>query len=237
MAGHSQFKNIMHRKGAQDAKRAKKFAKLTREIIVSVKSGMPEADKNPRLRAALSAARAENMPKDNIERAIKKAIGGEDQTNYESVRYEGYGVGGVAVIVETLTDNRNRTAPEIRAIFSKHGGQIGEMGSVSFNFSHIGLLQFPKRMEFDTVFEYALDASADNVEELDECFEITTSMENFGQTRDILIEKLGDPIEAKLIWAPNINIPIDEDQKEKLIKMIDAFEDNDDVQNVFFNAE
>jgi YebC/PmpR family DNA-binding regulatory protein len=235
MAGHSQFKNIMHRKGAQDAKRARKFAKLTREIIVAAKSGIPEADKNPRLRAALAAARAENMPKDNIERALKKATGDSDQSNYEAIRYEGYGVGGVAVIVETLTDNRNRSAPEMRAIFSKHGGQLAETGSVAFGFDHVGLLHFPKNKPFDAVFEMSVEAGADDVEEYDDRFEIMTKMEAFGPTRDALLDSLGDPMEAKLVWMPRLEVDVSEEQRITLEKMMDALEYNDDVQDVFCN--
>jgi len=238
MAGHSQFKNIMYRKGAQDAKRAKMFAKIAREIIVSVKSGGAEASSNPRLRAALASARAANMPKDNVDRAIKKASGGEDLSQYEEVRYEGYGIAGVAVIVETLTDNRNRTASEVRSTLSKNGGNLGETGSVGFCFERIGMLHFDaSKFNFDQVFEAAVDAGADNVETSDDVHEITCPMENFASTRDTLIEKLGDPREAKIMWKPLTTVSINEEQAKTLFKMIDTLEDNDDIQNVYTNVE
>ena len=238
MAGHSQFKNIMYRKGAQDAKRAKMFAKIAREIIVSVKSGGAEASSNPRLRAALASARAANMPKDNVDRAIKKASGGEDLSQYEEVRYEGHGTAGVAVIVEALTDNRNRTASEVRSTLSKNGGNLGETGSVGFCFERIGLLHFDaSKFNFDQVFEAAVDAGADNVETLDDAHEITCPIENFASVRDILIEKLGDPREAKIMWKPLNTVSVNEEQAKTLFKMIDTLEDNDDVQNVYTNVE
>lgn len=238
MAGHSQFKNIMHRKGAQDAKRAKVFAKIAREIMVSAKSGLPDPAANPRLRGALASARAANMPRDNIDRALKKAIGGEDTTQYEEIRYEGYGPAGTAVIVEVLTDNRNRTAPEIRAAFSKYGGNLGESGSVSFMFDRVGLLQFSVSIgDFDAVFEAAVNAGAENVEMVDEFYEITVSIDNFGAARDALMEKFGDPLEAKIIWNPQNLIACDEEAARKVLKLIDVLEDNDDVQNVFSNCD
>lgn len=237
MAGHSQFKNIMHRKGAQDAKRAKKFAKITREIMVAVKSGQPDPDTNPRLRAALALARGANMPKDNVERAIKKALGADSQDNFSEVRYEGYGPGGVAVIVETLTDNRNRTASEVRSYFSKHGGSLGETGSVSFMFEYVGYVLFSKDKNFDALFEAALEAGADNVEESDDGIEVTCAVPDFAAVRDHLMDTHGDPLEAKLIWRPlNTSTP-DLDQSKTLLKLIDVLEDNDDVQNVYTNAD
>ncbi len=238
MAGHSQFKNIMYRKGAQDAKRAKAFAKIAREIIVSVKSGGAEASSNPRLRAALASARAANMPKDNIDRAIKKAAGGDDLSNYEEVRYEGYGVAGVAVIVETLTDNRNRTASEVRSTFSKNGGNLGETGSVGFCFERLGILHFEdSKFNFDQVFEAAVNAGADNVEPIDNLFEVSCPMDAFAAVRDSLIETLGDPLEAKIMWRPLNTTVVNEDQAKTLFKMIDTLEDSDDVQNVYTNVE
>lgn len=238
MAGHSQFKNIMYRKGAQDAKRAKMFAKIAREIIVSVKSGGPDASSNPRLRAALASARGANMPKDNIDRAIKKAAGGEDLSQYEEVRYEGYGVAGVAVIVETLTDNRNRTASEVRSTLSKNGGNLGETGSVGFCFERIGILHFDStKFNFDQVFEAAVNAGADNVEAIDNLHEVSCPMEAFAAVRDSLIETLGDPLEAKIMWRPLNTAAVNEDQAKTLFKMIDTLEDNDDVQNVYTNVE
>ena len=237
MAGHSQFKNIMHRKGAQDKKRAKIFAKLAREIMVSVKSGLPEASANPRLRAALSAARSANMPKDNIDRAIKKALGGEDGSNFDEVRYEGYGPGGIAIIIEALTDNRNRTASEVRAAFNKHGGSLGETGSVGFSFEHIGYLLFSKNLSFDTLFEKALEAGAENVEAVEEGIEVTASTSDFIHVRDFLMETVGEPMEAKLLWRPTNLAPANLDTARTLMKLIDALEDSDDVQHVYTNVD
>lgn len=238
MAGHSQFKNIMHRKGAQDAKRAKMFAKIAREILVSVKGGGSDANSNPRLRAALAQARGANMPKDNVDRAIKKALGGEDLSTYEEIRYEGYGIGGVAVIVEILTNNRNRTASEVRSIFSKNAGNLGETGSVAFCFERLGMLQFESaKFGFDKVFDAAVEAGAENVETIDDVHEVSCPMDTFAELRDALIESLGDPIEAKIIWKPLNTIAVNADQAKTLFKMIDALEDNDDVQNVYSNVE
>ena len=238
MAGHSQFKNIMYRKGAQDAKRAKMFAKIAREIIVSVKAGGTEASSNPRLRAALASARGANMPRDNVERAIKRASGGDDLSNYEEVRYEGYGIGGVAVIVEALTDNRNRTASEVRSTLSKNGGNLGETGSVGFCFERLGMLQFDaSKFSFDQVFEAAVNAGAENVETIDDIHEVTCHMEDFATVRDALIETLGDPREAKIIWRPLNTVVVNEEQAKTLFKTIDILEDNDDIQNVYTNIE
>lgn len=237
MAGHSQFKNIMYRKGAQDKKRAKTFAKIAREIMVSVKSGLPEASANPRLRAALASARAANMPKDNIDRAIKKALGGDDDSHLSEVRYEGYGPGGIAVIVEALTDNRNRTASEVRAAFNKHGGALGETGSVAFSFEYIGYLLFPKNLNFDALFDAALEAGADNVEDADDGIEVSSSVTNFAKVRDHLMEKIGDPVEAKLMWRPTNFSSASMDTAKTLMKLIDALEESDDVQNVYTNVE
>jgi YebC/PmpR family DNA-binding regulatory protein len=236
MAGHSQFKNIMYRKGAQDAKRAKMFAKFAREIMVSARIS-PDATSNPRLRAALAAARAANMPKDNIDRAIKKVTGGEDNTVYEEVRYEGYGPAGIAVIVECLTDNRNRTASEVRSAFAKHGGNLGETGSVGFMFDRIGLVRYPASLNFDQVFESAVLAGADDVETADDAHEVVCSMDMFAAVRDGLHTSLGDPLEAKIIWRPNITAPCDEETAKTLMKLLDVLDDNDDVQNVYSNAD
>jgi len=238
MAGHSQFKNIMYRKGAQDKKRAKVFAKLTREIIVAAKSGLPDPVANPRLRGAIQAARAENMPKDNIERAIKRATGGEDDTNYEEIRYEGYGPGGVAVIVEALTDNRNRTASDVRAIFSKNGGSLGETNSVSFMFERVGYLAYPAEIGgAEEVFEAAAEAGAEDVQESDGLHEIYCAPDDFSQVRDALSERYGDPREGRLAWRPNNNVPVDGDTAQTLMKLIEALEDNDDVQTVAANFD
>lgn len=238
MAGHSQFKNIMYRKGAQDAKRAKMFAKLAREIMVSVRSGLPDPNSNPRLRAALAAARAANMPKDNIDRAIKKALGGDEGTHYEEVRYEGYGPGGTAFIVEGLTDNRNRTASEVRAAFTKFGGNLGETGSVNFMFDRVGLIRYTASIgQYDDVFEVVLEAGAENLEPTGEEYEITSSVDAFGTVRDYLIQKYGDPLEAKIVWRPNVMASCDEAAAQSVLKLIDVLEDNDDVQNVFTNVD
>lgn len=236
MAGHSQFKNIMHRKGAQDAKRAKMFAKIAREIIVAARIS-PDATSNPRLRAALAAARAANMPKDNVDRAIKKVAGGEDTTVYEEVRYEGYGPSGIAVIAECLTDNRNRTASEVRSAFSKHGGNLGETGSVGFMFDRVGLIVYPVSHTFDTVFEAAVMAGAENVETTEDGHEVTCSLDMFATVRDTLHTSLGDALEAKVIWRPNITAPCDEETAKTLMKLVDVLEDSDDVQHVYTNAD
>jgi YebC/PmpR family DNA-binding regulatory protein len=239
MAGHSQFKNIMYRKGAQDAKKAKIFAKIAREITVASKTGLPDPQLNSRLRSALASAREANMPKDNIERALKKGIGedGENQI-FEEIRYEGFGVNGIAFIVESLTDNRNRTASEIRSVFSRHGGHLGESGSAAFLFEHIGFLRFPKTIgPFDLVFETVLAANADDLEDEEEAYTITCSVSEFHQVHEKLMHILGDPLEARLIWSPINLVEITEDVKESVLKVIDALEDNDDVQLVYTNAD
>lgn len=238
MAGHSQFKNIMHRKGAQDARRAKEFSKIIREITVSAKSGLPDPAANPRLRAAIAAARAVNMPKDNIDRAIKKAAGGVDGDNYQEVRYEGYGPSGVAIIVEALTDNRNRTASDVRAAFNKYGGSLGEMNSVAFMFERMGVITYPKTVaNFDSIFEAAIEAEADNVEENDDVYEITCAMENFFAVRDALEARFKDPESAKIEWRSSNTVALDEDNARTLLKLIEVLEDHDDVQNVFANFD
>jgi YebC/PmpR family DNA-binding regulatory protein len=238
MAGHSQFKNIMYRKGAQDKKRAKEFAKLIREVTVAAKSGLPEPDKNPRLRAAIAAARAANMPKDNVDRAIKRVAGGEESTEYTEMRYEGYGPGGVAVIVDALTDNRNRTASEVRAAFSKHGGSLGETNSVSFMFQRLGSIVLPPDVaSFDDVFEVAAEAGALDVQAGEDGFEVTSDPDEFSTVRDALMDRFGDPREAKLIWRPQTTVEVDEDQASTLLKLMDVLDDNDDVQNVSANFE
>ena len=237
MAGHSKFKNIQYRKGAQDAKRAKTFSKHAKEIYVAAKMGMPDPDKNPRLRTAIIAARGDNMPKDNITRAIKKAEGGGGE-NYEEVRYEGYGPGGVAVIVEALTDNRNRTAGEVRTAFSKHGGNLGETGSVGFMFDRVGIVRFGIDVgDNDSVFEAALEAGADDVQSDDEGHEITCSPDDFASVRDTLEQKFGEPTAARLDWKPNVTTELDEHAAETLLKLLDVLEDNDDVQRVAANFE
>ena len=237
MAGHSQFKNIMHRKGRQDAVRSKMFSKLAREITVAAKMGTPDPDMNPRLRLAIQNAKAQSMPKDNIERAVKKASGG-DAENYDEVRYEGYGPGGVAVIVEALTDNRNRTASEVRAAFSKNGGNLGETGSVAFMFERVGQISYPAgAAEAEAMFEGALEAGAEDVESDDETHTITCQPDDFAAVRDALEQKFGDPEEARLDWKPQNSIAVDEGTAQTLLKLIDALEDNDDVQRVSANFD
>lgn len=237
MAGHSQFKNIMHRKGAQDVKRAKMFAKIAREIMVSARIS-PDANSNPRLRAALASARAANMPRDNVERAMKKVAGGEVTDNYEEVRYEGFGPGHVAVIVECLTDNRHRTSSDVRSAFTKSGGQLGETGSVSYLFERVGVMQLAKETDFDTLFEAAVNAGAENVETTDESQEVTCSFEDFVSVRDALMKTWGDAVEANVAWRPFTWQELDDtsDSYKKLEKLLDVLEENDDVQRVFINA-
>ncbi|HET6621860.1 MAG TPA: YebC/PmpR family DNA-binding transcriptional regulator [Dongiaceae bacterium] len=238
MAGHSQFKNIMYRKGAQDAKRAKVFTKIIRELTVAAKTGLADPAANPRLRAAMIAAREANMPKDTMERAIKRGAGGGDDTAYEEVRYEGYGPGGVALIIEALTDNRNRTAGEIRTALTKAGGNLGETNSVSFMFERKGMIVYPaKAASADAMFEAALDAGADNVESDGNGHEITTATEDFSAVRDALETKFGAAREAKLQWRPLNIVPVEGDAADSLLKLIDVLEDNDDVQVVSANFE
>ena len=238
MAGHSQFKNIMHRKGAQDKKRAKIFARHTREIMVAARSGLPDPEQNSTLRNAIIAARAANMPKDNIDRAVKRVAGGEEVANYEDVRYEGYGPGGVAVIVDASTDNRNRTASEVRTAFSKLGGNLGETGSVAFMFDRVGSITYPADIaDADNMFEAAVEAGADNVESSDDEHEIICEPDDFATVRDALIEKFGAPTEQGLLWKPQNTISLNEDQASTMLKLIDTLDDNDDVQSVSANFE
>ncbi|MDA5194906.1 YebC/PmpR family DNA-binding transcriptional regulator [Govanella unica] len=237
MAGHSQFKNIMYRKGAQDKKRSMLFAKLAREVTVAAKSGLPDPNANARLRVAVDNARAQNMPKDNIDRAIKKAMGGEGE-NYESVRYEGFGPGGVSLIVDSLTDNRNRTAGEVRSAFSKSGGNMGEVGSVSYQFDHVGEILFPLAVaNSDAMFEAALEAGANDVVSDEESHVIYCSMEDLNLVREALVGKFGQATSVKIIWKPQTLITVDEDQAKSLMKLLDALDDSDDVQNVFGNYD
>jgi YebC/PmpR family DNA-binding regulatory protein len=238
MAGHSQFKNIMHRKGAQDAKRGKIFTKLIRELTVSAKSGLPDPTANPRLRAAIIAARQANMSKDTVDRAIKRGAGGADDTNYEEVRYEGYGPGGVAIIMEALTDNRNRTASDIRMAFTKFGGSLGETNSVSFMFDRIGAVRYPRDVASeDDMLDAAIEAGADNVESDDEGHEITCASDQLNTVRDALEARFGPSQSAKLGWRPQILTPIADEPAEKLFRLIEALDDNDDVQTVIANYE
>ncbi|MEY4500838.1 MAG: hypothetical protein RIS52_728 [Pseudomonadota bacterium] len=237
MAGHSKYKNIMYRKGAQDKKRSAAFSKLSREITVAAKMGLPDIDANARLRAAVMAARAQSMPKDNIQRAIEKATG-SDGENYEEIRYEGYGPGGTAIIVEALTDNRNRTATNVRTAFSKNGGNLGTSGAVAHGFDRLGLISYPATAgDADAVFEAALEAGADDVESSEDGHDIWTSVENLHPAAKALEALLGDPEGVKLAWKPQIMVTVDEATARTLLKMIDALDDDDDVQTVWGNYD
>ena len=237
MAGHSKYKNIMYRKGAQDKKRSAAFSKLSREITVAAKMGLPDIDANARLRAAVMAARAQSMPKDNIQRAIDKAAG-SDGENYEEIRYEGYGPGGTAIIVEALTDNRNRTATNVRTAFSKNGGNLGTAGSVSHGFDRLGLISYRASVgDGDTVFEAALEAGADDVESSEDGHDIWTSVENLHPAAKALEAALGEPEGVKLAWKPQLQVSLDEGDAAKLMKMIDTLDDDDDVQTVWGNYD
>ena len=237
MAGHSQFKNIMHKKGKQDAIRSKLFSKLAREITVAAKMGLPDMAMNARLRSAVLAARAENMPKDNIERAIKKAAGADGES-YDEVRYEGYAPGGVAVIVEALTDNRNRTAGEVRSYFSKAGGALAETGAVSFMFDRVGLIVFDRKVATDdAMLEAAIDAGADDVVSGPEEHEVITSVESLREAQKALEANFGEPRKAALAWRPQNTVTVEDEAGEKILKLIGALEENDDVQNVTANFE
>ena len=238
MAGHSQFKNIMHRKGAQDARRARQFARLIREITVSARQGLPDPASNPRLRAAVTAARQANMPKDTVDRAIKKAAGAGGGDEYMEVRYEGYGPAGVAVIVEALTDNRNRTASDVRSAFSKHGGALGETNSVSFLFNRLGVIRYPLAVATeDDMLEAAIEAGADNAERDAESHEITCAVEDFFAVRDALELRFGAPESAKLDWRPTMQVTLDQERAASLLKLLDTLDENDDVQNVYANFD
>jgi YebC/PmpR family DNA-binding regulatory protein len=237
MAGHSQFKNIMHRKGRQDAVRARLFTRLQREIQVAAKTGLPDPAANPRLRAAIQAAKAANVPKDNIERAIKRAQGA-DAESYEEVRYEGYGPGGVAVIVEALTDNRNRTASAVRSTFAKHGGSLGETNSVSFQFNRVGSIRYPADVaDADTVLEAAIEAGAEDVESTEDGHEILCAPDELDAVREALEARFGPPEQAALSWRPQATVPVDDERAEGLLKLLQALDDNDDVQRVVANFE
>ena len=237
MAGHSQFKNIMHRKGRQDKVRSKLFGKLAREITVSAKLGLPDPAFNPRLRAAIIAARAENMPKDNIERAIKKASG-SDTENYDAIRYEGYAPGGVAVIVEALTDNNNRTAGEVRAIFTKAGGNLATTGAVSFMFDHIGVVEYDaKAATADQMLEAAIEAGAEDVVSDETGHQIVTKIDTLHEVAKALEAKFGEPRKTGMLWKPQNTVSVDDESGEKVLKLIEALDDSEDVQNVYANFE
>jgi YebC/PmpR family DNA-binding regulatory protein len=238
MAGHSQFKNIMYRKGAQDAKRAKVFGKLIRELTVATRSGQPDPDANPRLRTAIAAAKAANMPKDTMERAVKRGSADTGGENFEEVRYEGYGPGGVAVIVEALTDNRNRTASEVRSAFVKHGGVLGETNSVAFQFDHIGAIHYASSAAGeDAMFEAALEAGADECESGPGGHELSCAIEVFHTVRDALEAQFGPAERAEITWKPTVSVEVDEEKAVTILKLIEALDDNDDVQKVSANFE
>lgn len=237
MAGHSQFKNIMHRKGRQDAIRAKLFSKLAREITVAAKMGLPDPAMNPRLRAAIQAAKAESMPKDNIQRAITKAAG-NDGENYEEIRYEGYAPGGVAIIVEAMTDNRNRTASDVRSYFTKSGGNMAETGAVSFMFDRLGLIEYDaSAASEDAMLEAAIEAGAEDVVSGENGHEIYTAMDALREVADALEAKFGEPRKAALTWKPQNTIAVDDEAGEKILKLVDLLDSHDDVQNVYGNFE
>ena len=237
MAGHSQFKNIMHRKGKQDKVRSKVFGKLAREITVAAKLGQPDPAFNPRLRAAILEARAENMPKDNIERAIKKASGSESES-YDDMRYEGYGPGGVAVIVEALTDNHNRTASEVRSAFTKAGGNLGTTGSVSFMFDHVGVVEYDAKVaDADAMLEAAIEAGAEDVSSTEDGHQIFTTHETLRDVAKALEAKHGEARKAAMIWKPQNTVMLSDEAGEKMMKLMQALDDDDDVQNVFANFE
>ena len=237
MAGHSKFKNIMHRKGAQDKKRSNLFSKLSREITVAAKLGAPDPDMNPRLRLAVNNAKAQSMPKDNIQRAIDKASGGDDE-NYEEVRYEGYGPGGSAIIVEALTDNRNRTASNVRTIFSKNGGNLGTEGSVAHGFERLGLIEYPASVgDENKVLEAAMEAGAQDIESSEDGHTIWTAFDDLHAVADSLEKSLGEAETVKPAWKPNLTVDMDEGAAGTLVKLVDALDDDDDVQTVWGNYE
>ena len=235
MAGHSQFKNIMHRKGRVDAVRSKLFGKLAREITVAAKLGVPDPAMNARLRAAILAARAENVPKDNIERAIKKASGA-DSESYEEIRYEGYGPGGAALIVEAQTDNRNRTASDVRSAFTKSGGSLAETGAVAFLFDRVGVIAFaPGVADADGMLEAAIEAGADDVRTDADGHEVLCDQAAFGDVSKALESRFGEPRRTGLIWKAQTTIDVDDETGEKLLRLVEVIEDQDDVQNVYVN--
>lgn len=237
MAGHSKFKNIMHRKGAQDKKRSAMFSKLSREITVAAKMGMPDPDMNPRLRVAVNAAKSQSMPKDNIQRAIDKATGG-DGDDYEEIRYEGFGSGGVSLIVETLTDNRNRTVTNVRTIFSKNGGNMGASGAVSHGFDRLGLISYPASVGGEEkILEAALEAGASDIKSSKDGHDIWTEMDSLHEVASELEKSLGEAESVKLAWRPHINVEVDEKDAGTLFKLIDALDDDDDVQTVWGNYD
>ena len=237
MSGQSQFKNIMYRKGAQDAKRARVFSKLIRELTVATRAGV-DADGNPRLKSAIAAAKAANLPKDTMERAIRRGAGPGEGAGFEEIRYEGYGPGGVAIIIETLTDNRNRTASDIRNAFAKHGGSLGETNSVGFQFERVGAIAYPApAATAEEMFEAALEAGATEVETSADGHEVTCAPDDLGGVREALEAKFGPARRAQLTWRPHNTVPVDDDKVESLFKLLEALDDNDDISSVAANFE
>ena len=238
MAGHSKFKNIMHRKGAQDKKRAKAFTRAVKEIIVAAKTGMPDPNFNPRLRTAIIAAKQANLPKDKIDNAIKKATSATDSVNYEEIRYEGYGPGGIAIIVETLTDNKNRTASEVRAAFSKNGGALGEPGSVGYMFKKVGSIIYDEsNIDKNKLIDDAIELEADDCIEEDSVIEIISSTEKYSEINDALENKFGKPLESQIKWVADTLVELDEEKNEKVAKLLEALDNLDDVQSVNSNQK
>ena len=238
MAGHSHAKNIMHRKSAQNARKARAFGKLIREITVSARQGMPDPDHNPRLRAAVKAALVANMPRDTVDRAIRRAATPGAGEDWQEVRYEGYGPGGVALIVEALTDNRNRTAGDLRTIFNKNGGALAETGAVAFQFERRGVIRYPVEVaDADTMLEAAVEAGAEDAETADGYHEVTTAIEDFAAVRDALEARFGTAESAKLEWLPAATVDLDEERARDVLKLVDALDESDDVQNVYANFE
>jgi YebC/PmpR family DNA-binding regulatory protein len=237
MAGHSKYKNIMYRKGAQDKKRSAMFSKLSREITVAAKMGVPDPDMNARLRAAVNAAKAQSMPKDNIQRSIDKASA-SDAENYEDIRYEGFGPGGVSLVVEALTDNRNRTATNVRTAFSKNGGNLGASGAVTHGFDRLGLIEYPASAgDADQVFEAAIEAGAEDVESDEDGHQIWTTVDDLHGVARALEGALGEAESVKLAWRPQTSIEVGEEEAGQLLKLVDALEEDDDVQTVWGNYE
>ncbi|WHA04887.1 YebC/PmpR family DNA-binding transcriptional regulator [Candidatus Bandiella numerosa] len=238
MAGHSKFKNIMHRKGAQDKKKAKAFTRAVKEIIVAAKTGMPDPNFNPRLRTAIITAKQANLPKDRIDNAIKKATSATDGINYEEIRYEGYGPGGVAIIVETLTDNKNRTASDVRSTFSKHGGALGEQGSVGYMFRKVGYIVYEEKdIDKNKIIELAIELEVDDCIDEDGVVEILCNTEKYSETIETLEQKFGKPLESEVKWISDIMVELDEENNEKILKLLDALDNLDDVQSVNSNCK
>ena len=239
MAGHSKWANIMYRKGAQDARRAKRFTKLIREVYVAAREGAPDPDHNPRLRTAIAAAKAQSVPKDNIERAVKKAAGGDGgQERFDTLSYEGFGPGGVAVIVDAITDNRNRTAATLRSIFSRHGGTLGETGSVTYLFRRVGVVRFPANAASgDDMFEAALAVGADECETEADGHEVICTPESLSETGEALTERFGAPEQIEIAWRAQTTVPIDENQAAAVFRLLEALDDSDDVQQVSANYD